>query len=103
MVFGDLETLGLHVSLLLAGFFGGLCNISIRSRRPDPWSACSGIIVGTLTGNYLAATAVKLFPVLGTGAEIGAFTIGVCGIEVCRRFIKTAGDEPVRTTKEIKP
>lgn len=86
-MFGDLESLGIHGAVLLAGFSGGLCYVALQPGKPSLWGACSGIIVATLTANYLSEFAAHYMG-LGTSLGPAAFVVGLTSTWVCKAIIR---------------
>lgn len=89
-MFGELEALGIHGSIILAGFSGGLCYVALQPGRPSPWGACSGLIVATLTSNYLSELAAHYIGLSGTSLGPAAFVTGLCSTWICKFLIKKA-------------
>lgn len=91
----DLDSVGLHGSILLAGFSGGVCYVALQPGKPSIWGAVSGIIVSTMTSNYLSQLAIGyILPhstTSGGTLEGGsAFIVGLCGPWICRALIRRA-------------
>lgn len=87
----DLEGLGLHVPVLLAGFSGGVCFVALQEgQAPSLWTVLSGISIATLTANYLSQLASAYFWQGGnaTAGLASAFIVGLCGPWICRGIIR---------------
>jgi len=87
-MFTELEALGFHGAVLLGGFSGGLCYVALQE-RPSIWGACSGIIVATLTANYMSELVAHY---IGAGTLLGpaAFVTGLTSTWICKAFIRRA-------------
>jgi hypothetical protein len=89
-----LEAMGLHGPVLVAGFSGGVCYVVLPNGEPSPRTIISGIVVGTLTSNYLSTLAVSYLPVERAGVPAGtiggaaAFIVGLCGPWICKTIIR---------------
>jgi hypothetical protein len=89
----DLDSVGLHGSVLLAGFSGGVCAVGSQEGHPkDWWKALSQVVVSTLTANYVAVVAAGyLFGRSNPGLELtAAFIVGAAGPWVIRGIIRKA-------------
>jgi hypothetical protein len=82
MTLGDF---GLNVSLLIAGFAGGVVHAAV-ARRGDPGAQVASVIAGTLAANYLTPIAANILHISGTGLDNGggglAFIIGVSAMTI---------------------
>lgn len=89
MALFDLESLGLHAPMLLAGFAGGVCYVALQEGKPSIWGAVSGIIVATLSANYLSELLANYLK-LGTLVGPAAFLMGLTANWVCRSIMNRA-------------
>jgi hypothetical protein len=85
MVSGDFLSLGLHLDLIIAGSSGGICG-AYADRKARPLDIIGSIVVGALTANYLSATISNF---LGTVILVPAFAIGLAGMPICQKIIKS--------------
>jgi hypothetical protein len=83
----DIETIGLHPAILLAGFAGGLCYV--LSGKPTIREATSNLVVATLTTNYSYELGSRWLGA-GTGIGLAAFATGVAAPLVIRSLIRRA-------------
>jgi hypothetical protein len=88
-----LEAYGIQVNDVLAGFAGGVVNAFVF-RRSDPFSIIGSMVVGALTANYLASTAVK---VIGTSPGATAFIVGLGGMAICQGIINAIKNYKFKT------
>jgi hypothetical protein len=84
-MFNCFAGLGLHLDLLVAGFSGGICG-AYAARKGTPLDIIGSIVVGGLTANYLSATISNF---LGTVVLVPAFAIGLAGVPICQKIIKS--------------
>jgi hypothetical protein len=83
----DIETFGLHGSILIAGFAGGLCYV--LSGKPTIREAVSNLVVATLTTNYSYELGSRWLGA-GTGIGLAAFATGVAAPLIIRYLIGRA-------------
>jgi hypothetical protein len=83
----DIEAIGLHPAILLAGFAGGLCYV--LSGKPSIREATSNLVVATLTTNYSYELGSRWLGA-GTGIGLAAFATGVAAPMIIRFFIQRA-------------
>ena len=81
-----LTSLGLRIPDLVAGLAGGVVN-AIVFKRSTPIAVVGSMLVGALTANYLAETAVKY---TGTSQGSAAFLVGLCGMILCQVLVSAA-------------
>lgn len=81
-----LTSLGLELSDLVAGFFGGVVN-ALVIKRSDPWSIASSVIVGALTAAYLSGWVSTQF---GFGRGTAGFVVGLCAMAICQGLVEIA-------------
>jgi hypothetical protein len=84
-MFDCFASLGLRVDSLVAGCAGGICG-AYALRKGKPSDIIGSIVVGALTANYLSATISNF---LGTVTSVPAFAIGLAGMPICQKIIKS--------------
>lgn len=81
MKFQDwLTSLGIDITLMLAGMFGSLLMISKRSAY-NIKASLLGIFSGTLAANYLSQVAIDMFELEGRSQYGVAFLLGYFGLK----------------------
>lgn len=83
----SLEAFGLHGSVLLAGFAGGLCYV--MTVKPPLWDSIRALVVATLTTNYAYELGSKYLGA-GTGIGLAAFSTGLAAPFIIRAIIYRA-------------
>lgn len=87
----DLEALGLHGSVLLAGFSGGVSYIGVQEGKVPLRAAFLGVIVSTLAANYLSVVATDYLFKSNSAPELAsAFIVGVGAPWVIRGIVRRA-------------
>jgi hypothetical protein len=81
-----LESLGINLRDLFAGFAGGVVNAFVF-RRSEPFSIIGSMIVGAFTANYLSEPAARY---IGTSNGATAFIVGLCGMAICQGIVAAA-------------
>ena len=75
-----LETIGINLTLAIAGFIGSLLWVSTENQKNFKFSLL-GIISGTLSANYLTPLVIESFG-LGDKSQFGvAFILGYFGLK----------------------
>lgn len=75
-----LETIGINITLSIAGFIGSLIWVSTENQKDFKFSLV-GIISGTLSANYLTPLVIESFA-LGDKTQFGvAFILGYFGLK----------------------
>lgn len=87
-MFTELESLGFHGVVLMAGFAGGVCYVALQEGM-NLRAACSSIVVAVFTANYLSELAAHY---LGLGTLLGpaAFIMGLTATWVCKAIMRKA-------------
>lgn len=81
MKFHDwLTTLGIDITLMLAGMFGSLIMVSKKSAY-NIKASLLGVASGTLAANYLTQVAIELFELEGRSQYGVAFLLGYFGLK----------------------
>lgn len=81
--------IGVNPADVVAGFSGGMCAALVTTgSRPTLWGVATSILIGACAGGYAGPVApayVGLKP-----SPFASFVIGLCGMPLCRMFIKGA-------------
>ncbi len=75
-----LTSLGIDITLMIAGMFGSLLMISKRSAY-NIKASLIGIASGTLAANYLTVVAIEIFELEGRSQYGVAFLLGYFGLK----------------------
>ena len=97
----DIEAVGLHGPILIAGFAGGLCYV--LSGNPTIKKALSDLVVATLTANYSYELGSRYLGA-GTGIGLAAFFTGLAAPFIIKAMIERVQRFAVSNEKkESKP
>jgi zinc transporter ZupT len=91
-----LSNLGLELSDIVAGFFGGVVNALIF-KKPDPWSIASSVVVGALTAAYFSAWMSLQFNI---GRGTAGFVVGLCAMAICQGIVEMVKNKIRGVTEE---
>ena len=78
--FGEfLESIGIHIGLIMAGLFGAFLSVSVNSKL-NVWQKVVVVICGAMTANYLTPFILN-YILLGENTQFGlAFLVGFSGL-----------------------
>ncbi len=83
-----LESVGIHISLLIAGLAGGLVSIN-RDKKLSLWGKIMVILSGGLIATYITPVFFMLFSFKDERAKYGiAFIIGYMGLKSIELIIE---------------
>lgn len=82
-----LSDFGLEITLLIAGLFGSLIQVS-RKQNPDIYKSLTSIISGTLSANYFTPLICDSFHIVGKSQFTIAFMIGLIGLKGVERLFE---------------
>ena len=83
--------LGLDLDAIVAGCAGGV-SILYAQKKPEAWELVAALVVGGLTANYIAPTAIEFLPSWVT-LPVSAFAVGIGAKWICLKilaFVKQA-------------
>lgn len=86
MIQDELQSLGITIKYLIAGFAGGVVS-ALLMRNVRPIEALSSVLGGTLAANYFTEHAVKT---IGFGEGAAGFLIGLTAMILCQKIIEAA-------------
>lgn len=82
-----LTSLGIDITLMLAGMFGSLLMISKKSAY-NIKASLIGVASGTLAANYLTIVAIEIFDLEGRSQYGVAFLLGYFGLKGVETLIQ---------------